>query len=200
MAHFHPPLRPDFLAEKWRDAECAVWESFQRLDNSWHVFYSARENSGSGRDREIDFVLIRLNRIFYCEVKGGVVVVDQRAAPGVTWAHSTRSGEPIQRRVDPTQLWNAKRALEATIRQIAECSPRDFGFREHDFYYFSAYPQACDRRAEFRPRLCPLRIRGGHCGPALAPATDRGSQQGQVYFSRTHSGDHRQPGRDGDQN
>lgn len=95
-----------------RNAERAVWETLKQLDYSWHVFYSARENSGSGYDREVDFVLIRLNRIFYCEVKGGIVHVDQRAGPGVTWAHFTRSGEPIRKRADPKQLWQAKNGLE----------------------------------------------------------------------------------------
>ena len=119
-----------------RDAERAVWEVFQQLDYSWHVFYSARENSGSGWDREVDFILIRLNRIFYCEVKGGIVVVDQRAGPGVTWAHFKRSGEAINKRADPKQLWLAKTALGETIRKISGQSPRDLGFREHDFYIF----------------------------------------------------------------
>ena len=145
MPHFHPAASPRFLSEKMRDAERAVWEAFQKLDFSWHVFYSARENSGSGWDREIDFVLIRLNCIFYCEVKGGVVIVDQRAGPGVTWAHLTRSGETIKKRADPKQLWQAKAALGATISRIAGRSPRDLRFREHDFYIFPHTPKEVTR-------------------------------------------------------
>jgi hypothetical protein len=131
-----------------RDAERAVWNALQQLDASWHVFYSARENSSSGWDREVDFVLIRLNRIFYCEVKGGVVVVDQRAGPGVTWAHFTRAGEAISKRADPKQLWKARLALGATIRQIAGRSPRDLGFREHDFYIFPHTPKHVTQGAD----------------------------------------------------
>ncbi len=119
-----------------RDAERVVWQTLQQLDYGWHVFYSARANSGSGYDREVDFVLIRLNRIFYCEVKGGIVHVDQRAGPGVTWAHCTRSGEALRKRADPKQLWAARAALGETIRQIAGQSPRDLGFREHNVYIF----------------------------------------------------------------
>lgn len=131
-----------------RDAERVVWETLQKLDHSWHVFYSARENSGSGYDREVDFVLIRLNRIFYCEVKGGIVHVDQRAGPGVTWAHFTRSGEPIRKRVDPKQLWQAKRQVGESIRQIAGQSPRDLGFREHSVYIFPHTPRYVTQRAD----------------------------------------------------
>ena len=131
-----------------RDAERAVWETLQQLDYSWHVFYSARENSGSGYDREVDFVLIRLNRIFYCEVKGGIVHVDQRAGPGVTWAHFTRAGEPIRKRADPKQLWAAKAALGDTIRQIAGRSPRDLGFREHSVYIFPHTPRKMAQGAD----------------------------------------------------
>lgn len=131
-----------------RDAERAVWDVLQYLDASWHVFYSARENSSSGWDREVDFVLIRLNRIFYCEVKGGIVVVDQRAGPGVTWERSTRSGEAITKRADPKQLWLAKAALEESIRRISGQSPRDLGFREHDFYIFPHTPRRVTRGAD----------------------------------------------------
>lgn len=131
-----------------RDAERAVWETLKQLDYSWHVFYSARENSGSGYDREVDFVLIRLNRIFYCEVKGGIVHVDQRAGPGVTWAHFTRSGEAIRKRADPKQLWQAKKRLGDTIRQIAGQSPRDLGFREHSVYIFPHTPRHVTQGAD----------------------------------------------------
>lgn len=131
-----------------RDAERAVWDVLQHLDASWHVFYSARENSSSGWDREVDFVLIRLNRIFYCEVKGGIVVVDQRAGPGVSWERFTRSGEAIQKRADPKQLWLAKAALEQSIRQISGQSPRDLGFREHDFYIFPHTPRRVTQGAD----------------------------------------------------
>jgi hypothetical protein len=131
-----------------RDAEQVVWDTLQQLDYSWHVFYSARENSGSGYDREVDFVLIRLNRIFYCEVKGGIVHVDQRAGPGVTWAHFTRSGEAIRKRADPKQLWAAKIKLGETIRQIAGQSPRDLGFREHSFYIFPHTPRQVTQGAD----------------------------------------------------
>lgn len=148
MPHFHPPTPPYFLSERMRDAERAVWETLQRLDYSWHVFYSARENSGSGYDREVDFVLIRLNRIFYCEVKGGIVHVTQRAGPGVTWAHFTRSGEALRKRADPKQLWAAKAALGETIRQIAGQSPRDLGFREHNFYIFPHTPRYVTQGAD----------------------------------------------------
>lgn len=135
-----------------RDAERMVWGVLQQLDYSWHVFYSARENSGSGWDREVDFVLIRLNRIFYCEVKGGVVVVDQRAGPGVTWAHFTRSREPISKRADPKQLWMAKAALGETIRQISGQSPRDLGFREHDLFIFPHTPKEVTQGADLERR------------------------------------------------
>lgn len=131
-----------------RDAERVVWDTLQQLDYSWHVFYSARENSGSGYDREVDFVLIRLNRIFYCEVKGGIVHVDQRAGPGVTWAHFTRSGEAIRKRADPKQLWTARTKLGETIRQIAGQSPRDLGFREHSFYIFPHTPRQVTQGAD----------------------------------------------------
>jgi len=131
-----------------RDAERVVWHTLQQLDASWHVFYSVRENSGSGWDREIDFVLIRLNCIFYCEVKGGVVFVDQRAGPGVTWAHSTRSGKAIDKRVNPTQLWAAKDAVERTIRQTAGHSPRELGFQEHNFYIFPYTPRQVAQGAD----------------------------------------------------
>jgi hypothetical protein len=148
VPHFHPPTPPHFLSERMRDAERAVWDTLQQLDYSWHVFYSARENSGSGYDREVDFVLIRLNRIFYCEVKGGIVHVDQRAGPGVTWAHFTRSGEALRKRADPKQLWAAKTKLGETIRQIAGESPRDLGFREHSFYIFPHTPRQVTQGAD----------------------------------------------------
>lgn len=131
-----------------RDAERVVWDALQHLDASWHVFYSARENSSSGWDREVDFVLIRLNRIFYCEVKGGVVVVDQRAGPGVTWERYTRSGEAIPKPADPKQLWLAKAALGVSIRRISGQSPRDLGFREHDFYIFPHTPRHVTQGAD----------------------------------------------------
>lgn len=131
-----------------RDAERAVWDVLQHLDASWHVFYSARENSSSGWDREVDFVLIRLNRIFYCEVKGGVVIVDQRAGPGVAWKRYMRSGEAIQKRADSTQLWSAKAALEETICQISGQSPRSLGFRQHDVYIFPHTPRRVTQGAD----------------------------------------------------
>lgn len=132
MAKFHPLVWSNFLSE----AEQKVWDTFQKLDDTWHVFYSARERDGTSRPREVDFILIRYNRIFYCEVKGGVVIVDQPAGANVIWRHFKRSGEEIEGGVDPRQLWNAKRAVTAAIQRSADYSPYSLRFREHEFYIF----------------------------------------------------------------
>jgi hypothetical protein len=135
MAVFHPPFQPDFLGKTHRDAERSVWDVFQKLDDTWHVFYSARESSSSGFNREVDFILIWYNRIFYIEVKGGIVEVNQPAGPGVCWPPTTRGGASLKP-VDPTQLWDAKKALRNAISQIAGKSPADLGYLEHEFYVF----------------------------------------------------------------
>ncbi|HEX6958097.1 MAG TPA: nuclease-related domain-containing protein [Ferrovibrio sp.] len=135
MASFYPPVRPDFFRERSRDAERQVWDILEQMDATWHVFYSVRESNASGFNREIDYVLIRYNRIFYIEVKGGFVEVTQPAGAGVLWPRTTRAGAKLKP-VDPTQLWSAKKGVCRTIAQIAGASPAELGYLEHEFYIF----------------------------------------------------------------